>query len=961
MGRPVAVSEAPLHSACSTRVWKLSKGCAPITRCPLTKNVGVPFTPRRAASFSSAGQGRLGRGRGHDTCGSGPRRGRGPPRGPRGTPDRARLGVGDERVVVRPELALLARGDRGAGGGAGALVDRERIVLPHHAHLPAVLLEELRHRSLGALAERALEVREHHGRSRGRRPGLARQLDAPTATSSTRVESAASASCVPFPSHPQSPWHGSEGHPEVEAARGPTVRGLAGAALVRGGGDGPVGPPGSAAPLSGARPQAAVSARATSSGAAENVFHFMASFLLGASIQRTSPSCGSRRRLQVTSTPVGIRTRPFHLGAHIGRRRGGRRRSDASAAAAARSTVTDRGSATTRSRPFVGSRTASAISTAAAAAGTNAHVTRARCPPRAPLAAGPRRARRRRGAVSAPRRTRRAGREDASFPAQPRDLPRAVARSRPRAPRRGRRPARRAAPSIPGTSEPLHVAGAHGLSPSSASRRTLPRAVDLDLHLGQREPHHRGDLLVREPVVEAQEEHGASVLREAPERALHHLGRLAPEQLGLRRSPVRDLGRRAARGALGHQHAPAPAGSPALLQRRTLRARCRRARGDPILVPEGVEAPEGPDEGLLRGVGRGGPVAEQVAEEPLDRRRVGRVEGRERGLVPPQRPPRHARLVDRRKLCGGRKPSIRDPGHAVLWPVGNGSYKRRGGIARAWTRVYGARRSEVPFMRPRWRPEGTMKTWCGLVLLACRVRLRRDGQGLSRPRRHLAAPRRDRCELDPHDRPAPAPRSRGPRLAGAGRARRRGARSQRSRGRTRPPAGGRGGEARRPRQARGRRSIARRRVHARDRDRLRRARRDALALPAGHRTPPLRRRPGIAALQPAHPRAPAEGAPPWRSDESMRREDDLYRTTVFVDHNVGSRHAGAAGAASSSTSGAIDRARPPAAPPWRPRRSTRFLAPRSISARAKPLLVRQLPADVYTAASPGAWGSPASP
>jgi len=31
--------------------------------------------------------------------------------------------------------------------------------------------------------------------------------------------------------------------------------------------------------------------------------------------------------------------------------------------------------------------------------------------------------------------------------------------------------------------------------------------------------------------------------------------------------------------------------------------------------------------------------------------------------------------------------------------------------------------------------------------------------------------------------------------------------------------------------------------------------------------------------------APASGAPPWHSDEKMRRDDDLYRYTIFVRHN----------------------------------------------------------------------------
>ena len=33
--------------------------------------------------------------------------------------------------------------------------------------------------------------------------------------------------------------------------------------------------------------------------------------------------------------------------------------------------------------------------------------------------------------------------------------------------------------------------------------------------------------------------------------------------------------------------------------------------------------------------------------------------------------------------------------------------------------------------------------------------------------------------------------------------------------------------------------------------------------------------------------APATGAPPWSSDEKMRRDDELYRYTIFVRHNEG--------------------------------------------------------------------------
>jgi L,D-peptidoglycan transpeptidase YkuD (ErfK/YbiS/YcfS/YnhG family) len=32
--------------------------------------------------------------------------------------------------------------------------------------------------------------------------------------------------------------------------------------------------------------------------------------------------------------------------------------------------------------------------------------------------------------------------------------------------------------------------------------------------------------------------------------------------------------------------------------------------------------------------------------------------------------------------------------------------------------------------------------------------------------------------------------------------------------------------------------------------------------------------------------APATGAPPWASDEKMRRDDELYRLTIFVRHNL---------------------------------------------------------------------------
>lgn len=39
--------------------------------------------------------------------------------------------------------------------------------------------------------------------------------------------------------------------------------------------------------------------------------------------------------------------------------------------------------------------------------------------------------------------------------------------------------------------------------------------------------------------------------------------------------------------------------------------------------------------------------------------------------------------------------------------------------------------------------------------------------------------------------------------------------------------------------------------------------------------------------------APSNGPPPWRSDERMRRDDALYEWTIFVEHNVKPRRAGA--------------------------------------------------------------------
>jgi D-alanyl-D-alanine dipeptidase len=89
--------------------------------------------------------------------------------------------------------------------------------------------------------------------------------------------------------------------------------------------------------------------------------------------------------------------------------------------------------------------------------------------------------------------------------------------------------------------------------------------------------------------------------------------------------------------------------------------------------------------------------------------------------------------------------------------------------------------------------------------------------------------------------------------------------------------------------------------------------------------------------------APAEGAPSWSSDERMRREDDLYRYTVFVDHNVSPATPGGGSCIflhvwrdrTSPTSGCTAMA---------PARIEALLA--ALDPAAHPLLV-QLPADVY--------------
>ena len=69
------------------------------------------------------------------------------------------LGLLEQGVVHLPELALLVRGEGGAGSGLGLLVHRERLLAEHHADLVAVLLLDLREGREHAAAVGALEVR----------------------------------------------------------------------------------------------------------------------------------------------------------------------------------------------------------------------------------------------------------------------------------------------------------------------------------------------------------------------------------------------------------------------------------------------------------------------------------------------------------------------------------------------------------------------------------------------------------------------------------------------------------------------------------------------------------------------------------------------------------------------------------------------------------------------------------
>ena len=75
--------------------------------------------------------------------------------------------VAEQLVVHLPELPLRAGGHRRLGGRLGVVVERERVVLPHHADLARVLLLQLRQRRLDA------RCRTGTGSRRTRRPARA--------------------------------------------------------------------------------------------------------------------------------------------------------------------------------------------------------------------------------------------------------------------------------------------------------------------------------------------------------------------------------------------------------------------------------------------------------------------------------------------------------------------------------------------------------------------------------------------------------------------------------------------------------------------------------------------------------------------------------------------------------------------------------------------------------------------
>jgi D-alanyl-D-alanine dipeptidase len=89
--------------------------------------------------------------------------------------------------------------------------------------------------------------------------------------------------------------------------------------------------------------------------------------------------------------------------------------------------------------------------------------------------------------------------------------------------------------------------------------------------------------------------------------------------------------------------------------------------------------------------------------------------------------------------------------------------------------------------------------------------------------------------------------------------------------------------------------------------------------------------------------APESGAPPWSSDEHMRRDDDLYAFTVFVEHNTAPATPGGGSCIflhvwrgpGSTTAGCTAMAR-----------SALELLLEQLNPDTRPLLV-QLPADVY--------------
>ena len=204
--------------------------------------------------------------------------------------------------------------------------------------------------------------------------------------------------------------------------------------------------------------------------------------------------------------------------------------------------------------------------------------------------------------------------------------------------RRGRPPARppaRRALRPAARPAPLRGRGAHGRPPTCAASRSRScsrAAVDFVLHLGQGPAHHLGDVLVRQPMVDAQQQRRPPLLAQLPERLRQQPLQLPVQQQVLRR------GRRAAPTPPAASFSSESTSRCAPRVRRdssqTWRAIPSSHEARRVLVAQRPEPPVGPDEGLLGGLVRGGLVPEEVAQEAPHGGRVPLEERAEGGGVP---------------------------------------------------------------------------------------------------------------------------------------------------------------------------------------------------------------------------------------------------------------------------------------------------------------------------------------